>query len=33
MTYHFSKTVEMPFEGAVGATMNALKKRGFGVLS
>ena len=33
MTYHFSKTVSMPFEDAVIAAVNALKKHGFGVLT
>jgi uncharacterized protein (DUF302 family) len=33
MTYHFSKTVDMSFEGAVAATTDALKKHGFGVLT
>jgi uncharacterized protein (DUF302 family) len=33
MTYHFSKTVEMPFDRAVAATTDALKKHGFGVLT
>ena len=33
MTYHFSKIVEIPFEEAVLATIAALKKHGFGVLT
>lgn len=33
MTYHFSKTVALPFEAAVTATTEALKKHGFGVLT
>ncbi|MHC2430774.1 uncharacterized protein (DUF302 family) [Bradyrhizobium elkanii] len=33
MTYHFSKTVDMPFYAAVSATTAALKSHGFGVLT
>lgn len=33
MTYHFSKTVNLPFDDAVVATTEALKKSGFGVLT
>ena len=33
MTYHFSKIVDMPFDKAVAATTELLKKHGFGVLT
>ncbi len=33
MTYHFSKTLEAPFDEAVSRTIEALKQEGFGVLT
>ena len=33
MSYHFSKTVDMPIDAAAAATIEALKKYGFGVLT
>ena len=33
MTYHFSKTLDLPFDQAVAATTEALKRHGFGVLT
>jgi len=33
MTYHFSKTVDMSFDDAISATIEALKNHGFGVLT
>jgi uncharacterized protein (DUF302 family) len=33
MAYHFSKTLDLPFDAAVSATVEALKRHGFGVLS
>ena len=33
MSYHFSKTLAMPFHGAVAATIATLEKHGFGVLT
>ena len=33
MTYHFTKTVRMPFDAAIAATTDALKRHCFGVLT
>ena len=33
MSYHFSKTVDMPIDRADAATRDALQKNGFGVLT
>ena len=33
MSYHLSKTLAMPFDAAVAATVAALQKHGFGVLT
>ena len=33
MSYHFSKTIDLPFAAAIDATVAALGKHGFGVLT
>lgn len=33
MSYHFSKTIDLPFDKAVSATIEALGNHGFGVLT
>ena len=33
MSYHFSKTIDLPFAAAIEATVAALGKHGFGVLT
>ena len=33
MTYHFTKTLDIPFDQAIAKTTAALKERGFGVLT
>lgn len=33
MTYHFTKTLDVPFDAAISKTTAALKDRGFGVLT
>lgn len=33
MTYHFSKIVSLPFDEAVNAATESLKRQGFGVLT
>ena len=33
MTYHFTKKLRVPFETAVGQVTEALKQRGFGILT
>lgn len=33
MTYHFSKTLQLPFETAISRVTEALKQEGFGILT
>jgi len=33
MTYHLSRTVALPFDAAIAATTDSLKRHGFGVLT
>jgi uncharacterized protein (DUF302 family) len=33
MTYHFTKKLRVPFETAIGQVTEALKQRGFGILT
>ena len=33
MTYHFTKRLRVPFETAIGQVTEALKQRGFGILT
>ena len=33
MSYHFTKTVSVPFEQAIDKVTEALKEKGFGVLT
>ena len=33
MSYHFSKTLDVPFDQAVARVSDALKREGFGVIT
>lgn len=33
MSYHFSKTIELPFDDAIARVMESLKNEGFGILT